>query len=429
MGTADTVGTTREIEETARAGADSVYAYIERTAEPVPDGVRWQTLDWDNEPHYDPSVFTGVAGIVLFLADYYRLTRTGRALDLAVGGARWGISPEQAVAPYEEWNRYSLVRGRAGVGMAWLRLAAVTRDRDMLAQAVAIGDELLREDPGPVTDWQDGAPGEGVYLLRLAEASRDERFLAGAARRADWLASVAIRDARGCYWPWQVDHPEYRTWFGLSFIPGMAGIAHFLLSLYQATREPRWADLAREAAETLRRQAVPDRGGLNWPDTLDGLEHGEDLRCQWCYGASGVGLFFAKAHEALGPGGAGGPDGSGATGDAAGYLATAEAAGEATFAYGDVRRNAVQCHGLAGNAELFLELYRVAEPTRKRLWLDRAHDFAQRMFAYRTRTPAGDVWQADDPGCFSPDFMYGAAGTGHFFLRLWRPDLITRPLL
>ncbi|MGH2371728.1 MAG: lanthionine synthetase LanC family protein, partial [Chloroflexota bacterium] len=306
---------------------------------------------------------------------------------------------------------YGLVRGRAGLGMAWLRLAAVAGDRGMLAQAAAIGGELLRKGPGPVTDWQDGATGEGVFLLRLAEASADDRFLAGAVRRGDWLASVAIRDERGCYWPWEAGDSQYATWLGLSFIPGMAGIGHFVLSLYEATRAERWAALAREAAETLLRQAKPDRGGLNWPDTLDGLQHGEDLRCQWCYGASGVGLFFVKAYQALHT-----PD----------YLATAEAAGETTFQYGDVRRNPSQCHGLAGNAELFLELYRA---THKPLWLTRAHDFATRALAYRSVTPEGETWQADDPGYASPDFFFGASGTGHFFLRLWQPDQVTRPLL
>lgn len=405
---------TPDVAETARMGADSVFGYIARTAQVAPDGVRWQTLNWENEPHYDTSVALGVAGIVLFLADYYRLTGVARALELALGGARWCSSPERTVAPEAEWNRDSLVHGAAGVGMAWLRLAAATGERQHLTPAAAVGERLLRKEPGPVTDWQDGATGEGLFLLRLADASGDERFLAGAARCAAWLAGVAIRDERGCYWPWQVDDPTYATWHGLSFIPGSAGIGHFLLSLYQATRDDRWADVARAAGETLRRQAVPDRGGLNWPDTLDGRERGEDLRCQWCYGASGVGLFFAKAHEALG------------TGAAAEYLATAEAAGETTFQYGDVRRNAVQCHGLAGNAELFLELYRI---TRRPLWLDRAHDFARRAFAYRTRTPEGDVWQADDAGYHSPDFLYGAAGTGHFFLRLWRPDEVRRALL
>ena len=40
------------IVETARAGADSVYGYVERTAEMMPDGVRWQTLTLENEPTY-----------------------------------------------------------------------------------------------------------------------------------------------------------------------------------------------------------------------------------------------------------------------------------------------------------------------------------------------------------------------------------------
>jgi hypothetical protein len=108
------------------------------------------------------------------------------------------------------------------------------------------------------------------------------------------------------------------------------------------------------------------------------------------------------------------------------YLAIAEAAGEATFRYGDVRRNASQCHGLAGNGELFIDLYLA---TRQARWLERAHDFATRAFAYRTTVPEGDVWQADDPGFSGPEYLFGASGTGHFFLRLWRPDLITGPLV
>ena len=39
------------------------------------------------------------------------------------------------------------------------------------------------------------------------------------------------------------------------------------------------------------------------------------------------------------------------------------------FAYGDVRRNPSQCHGLAGNGELFVELYRLTGDAR---WRHRA---------------------------------------------------------
>ena len=106
------------------------------------------------------------------------------------------------------------------------------------------------------------------------------------------------------------------------------------------------------------------------------------------------------------------------------YLATAKAAGETTYAYGDVRSNPSQCHGLAGCAELFLALYRL---TGEPVWLGRAHDFAVQALGYRMSTPYGDVWRADDPGCYSPDFFCGAAGVGHFFLRLGAPDRLELP--
>ena len=112
------------IERTAQEGAHSVYRYVARTAEAVADGVRWPTLDWHNRPHYSTAVFDGVAGVVLFLADYHRLTGDGPARYLALGGLRWCSSPERPVDPADDWHRHSLVRGEAGLGMAWLRLAA-----------------------------------------------------------------------------------------------------------------------------------------------------------------------------------------------------------------------------------------------------------------------------------------------------------------
>ena len=42
------------------------------------------------------------------------------------------------------------------------------------------------------------------------------------------------------------------------------------------------------------------------------------------------------------------------------------------------------------------------------------------------RAPGGS---GDEPGNYSPDFMMGSAGLGHFFLRLARPDTIDMPLM
>ena len=44
----------------------------------------------------------------------------------------------------------------------------------------------------------------------------------------------------------------------------------------------------------------------------------------------------------------------------------------------------------------------------------------------RTSTAEGDVWPADAPGLSSPDLMCGAAGVGHFFLRVLAPERVPR---
>ncbi len=409
--------------ELAKAGAHSIFGFLARRAERMGDQVRWETLDWRNRPQHSPAIFTGQGGISFFLADYYRLTGNAEALDLAIGAVRWCASPDRAMDPEWEWCRNGIMRGRSGLGLAWLHLGAATGDAEFAVRAVGVGDELLGEPVGPVTDWQDGAAGEALFLLRLGEATREGRFLEGAAQRAAWLESVAIGDGpHGCYWPWQTDHDDYARWFGLSFVPGSAGIAYVLLALSHATADVRWGKLARAAGETLVRQALQDRGGLNWPDTLDGLQRGEELRCQWCNGAAGVGLYFCMAHEVLrsrGPEGQAEPEGPD-------YAAMATAAGEAAYGHGDARRNPCQCHGLSGSVELFLELQRLTGDER---WAARAVEFAGLMMGYRTETAEGDVWQSDDQDCSSPDFLYGVSGTGHTFLRLWQPELIRRPLL
>ena len=397
---------------TDRAGADSVFRYLQRTGERVPDGVRWRTLSYRNEPQYDTSLFNGVAGVSLFLSDYARVTGDDTALQLAAGAVRWCSAPERpaSLAPLGEGtvDPQSLYAGAAGRGLAALRLASSLRHAggaqdaaDALAGASAMGRRVSAARPGPWTEFGRGAAGEGLFLVRLWEATREQMHLDGAVGRAAWLHEHAIRDARGTYWlrVLERDNPRARPRTGWTV--GSAGIAYFFLALFRATDEQRWAALAQDAAETLLAQALTDfrvGTGLAWPHVVGG---GDDLgRCQWCVGAPGIGVFFATAYAVLGD---------------ARYLDAARSAAEATFAHGDVRGNPSFCHGLAGNAQLFLALHRATGET---LWLERAHHFARQCLAYRTTTSDGDEWQADEPGLVSPDFFCGAAGTGHFLLQL-----------
>lgn len=107
----------QQIHNLAKSGADSVFGYIERTAESVPDGIRWQTLNYYNQPQYEVMAFNGVSGISLFLSDYYRLSGESKARVLALGANQWCSAPERTV------RGHGLCFGRAGTGMAWLRFS------------------------------------------------------------------------------------------------------------------------------------------------------------------------------------------------------------------------------------------------------------------------------------------------------------------
>ena len=106
------------------------------------------------------------------------------------------------------------------------------------------------------------------------------------------------------------------------------------------------------------------------------------------------------------------------------YLELAWQAAEATWHYGDFRKNYTQCTGLAGGGELLLEMY---QSTGDPLWHQRAQSFALSCLTYAEATPEGEAWPTDVAGLHSADFMYGAAGAGHFLLRVLSAGKLRMP--
>lgn len=388
-------------------GAHSVFAFIQRTAEKAPTGLRWATIDYENKPQYSYNLFNGSGGISLFLTEYYRQTGTAAALDLAIGSYRWCMITDHK--QNTKWPSFSrgLLTGKTGIALTALDLWGLVYEGEYLDYCHGNAQIIMTEDPGPVTDLMGGAASNGFFLIRLWEATHQREYLEGAIRCAQWIEANLIRDERGC-------HCLTRPDGGFGKLPytgvahGISGVAHFFLLLYKAAGDDAWAALAREILATLVHHALPDRGGLNWSPLLGEQELN---RCQWSHGSPGIGLVFLRAYEVL---------------QDPAYLEIALKCGATTFAYGDFRHNITQCIGLSGCGELFIELYRVSKDA---LWLQHAKAFAEMALAYRAQLPEGDAWPTDEPGLFSADFMYGASGLGHYFLRLWKPGEIPMPLM
>ena len=167
-------------------------------------------------------------------------------------------------------------------------------------------------------------------------------------------------------------------------------------------------ELVCDAWAWIESVALENDQGICW-DRWPGDPH--TPRVQWCHGAPGIGLFAARAAEIL---------------DDDSLRRFAERCARATLAAGDIRNNPSQCHGLAGNAELFIELARVAGDAS---WLAHARAFGEKALAYREERDGEVRWQGDEPGNYSPDFMLGSSGLGHFFLRLFQPEEVQMPLM
>lgn len=378
-----------EVLERARGAAQSVYATIVDAVEETDTTARWLTADFStNELTYQPHLHAGAAGIALFLADYGQAFADDDALALASKALTWADSDvnsdfwaEKAASRFH----VSLAAGEAGLGLGWLRLAGITDDGQHLDNAVAHSEYLLTAEPGPRPGLMIGTAGCAVQLLRLYARTEDNRYLTRARVLADHIVT---------------DHWDTHDYLGMG--QGLAGIGHLWFVLADVTGEDTWDELIDATAERLIECAEPDIGFINWRKKLDVAELG---RCHWCHGGAGIGQFFVRAYDRT---------------QQDRYLDTAIAAADCTWAYGDDKLNPSQCHGLAGKAELFVELLRT---TGERRWHDRAREFIDMTLKYRHETPEGERWQGDEPGLYSPDFICGAAGVGHFFLRVLDPRL------
>lgn len=371
-------------------GSDSIYQFIRRTAKRDGNQCRWQTIDYGNQPHYDVSLLNGVGGIPLFLAAYGHLRSEPGAIELAIAAIEWCADPARG-----GFTR-GLCLGKAGAAFAAYRMDCHNNSPQIAELCRHVTDSIQQDDPGPFTDLLGGAASNGIYLLEAWRRTANPDLLTGAERCGDWLLEQLTRDELGCHCLARPDGGFGATpYTGVAH--GISGVASFFSALFEATGKEIWKAPALEIFDTLIAHAQPVHGGWNWTPRLG---EGELTRCQWSHGAAGIGSSFLHAWEILGE---------------ARLLHAAVMAGEATFHYGDFRQNLTVCTGLAGGGELLLDLWRVTGDSH---WQQRALEFGRMILSYREVLPEGDAWPTDEPGLFSPDFLYGASGAGYFLLRL-----------
>jgi hypothetical protein len=398
MSRAELTGLAREVGDALCAEAE------ERDGE----GLYWAARDeLSNRTAYGPDLYSGAAGIGLFLAELSRATGEPRYADAARGAARWLAGPT--------WGRgraqHGLHCGEPGISYFFLSLAELL-DEPGFVTAAELRMRRLHGVPFATVDLTHGAAGTILALVNLHRVTGESVYLAAARTAGDELVQTALsgfEGCPGCYWDVAPGAPGESSTPYLGLLHGAAGIGLALAHLAGVSGDERYLDVARGTAELLRAQARSspattseagdsDNDGLTWPRRLGDDAPGLQAHC---HGAGGIGQFFLHLDRLV-------PDPR--------YRDAARRAALTILAQRRHESRSCLCHGLAGTGHLLLDCYQAFGESR---WLELALECGLQLQRFRAESTG--VYGMSLEGLASPDLMLGYAGVGSLLIRLVNP--------
>jgi type 2 lantibiotic biosynthesis protein LanM len=243
-------------------------------------------------------LYNGTCGIAIFLAAYARLTGQEAAATLAL--AALSDLRQNIRAPTAARMARSVgIGGALGLGSivyALTLLSNLMNNHELLTDAhiaaQLVSDDLIAADQD--LDIIGGSAGAILGLLCLYRATEASDVLERATKCGDHLLGRRRFGPEG-----------RRTWRGQGVGPkalngmshGAAGFAYSLASLSKATGRDDFTTAAFESIAFENASYDAARG--NWPDFRSGTE--VSWPCQWCHGATGIGLARIAMAERGGP--------------------------------------------------------------------------------------------------------------------------------
>ena len=406
------------------------------------NGMSWKTMSIDYEKersdpdyiswHEAEGIYTGVSGISLFFLELFKQNKNKKYLKAATEGMRWVVN--QCRENPSEY--YAFFTGRMGVPYVLLKLYEFTGDKDYLKKALEIAEpcEKFLESPMVVDDLINGTSGTLLGLLHLHAATGEKSLLDKADSFLRHLIDNAHRGPEGLYWDYSPKHIR-----GLcGFSHGAAGIGYVFLEAGRYLGNPALYQVAEEAFRYERYFFSEEN--YNWPDFRKGIWEPTDYADHkeaylngntaffsepkymnaWCHGAAGIGLARLRAYEILGD-------------DL--YSQEARIAALKTRATDilpeditDDRmklRSYTLCHGGGGNAEIFLEAYRVFGEEDYLAMAEKVADQAIEIKSIASYL-SGFSFAG---GLEDTSLFMGNAGIGYFYLKLLEPSKVPSILM
>jgi hypothetical protein len=409
--------------------ADRIGSRICREA--VWSGTLCNWLEWDVEPlrnNWVPvhralgsspvfplnglSLYSGTAGISLFLARLYRFSQDPIHRATAVASARQVLEQVRIRSLRTSGSGLATAFYTGWLGAAWAltEIGHETNDDELIEAAVHELDAVAESEPSiPNTDVINGSAGLIVALIDLAFRFEKPQLLNVARQHGYFLLEAAQKSEHG--WSWEtVSVPVHHNLTGYGH--GVSGIACALAELYRATGDERFATAVHEG---LRYEShYFSSADQNWHDHRTDVATEDESAFQfgWCHGAPGIGMARFQLLELGFDSELIRRDLEAATQTTLSKLSYQNAAGQNAFCL---------CHGLAGNCELPLLLSESSAPEmavgRDDLLqaIDRvAHTGIELFDETRVAWSCNLAATGETPVLFN-----GMAGIGYFYLRAY----------
>lgn len=363
------------------------------------------------------SVYSGTAGIALFLAELFRFSpdpQIARVISGALNQIQLVLDdPTDAL---QHHNRLGVYTGQLGIANALIHIGARLDLEQWTERGLALVLRLAKLEGSPKEiDVLSGSAGAIPLFLKLHRQYGYEEFANAALMHGERLLRCAVQEEEGCSWA-TVDMSVRKNLAGYSH--GAAGIVTACWELYRRFGDVRFLQMGEAGLRYER--SLFDSAHKNWLDmrVMPGQTAEQAASCffAWCHGAPGIGLARLRCAELV-------PDNEMVKNDLAAAIETCSARMSPPWKPGN--GNYSLCHGAAGNAELLLMAGQQLGRADLTALAEKVGEEGIEFYVKQ-----GLSWPCGNGGAGeTPNLMLGTAGIGYFYLRLYDPVAVPSVLL
>ncbi|MFF4186219.1 class IV lanthionine synthetase LanL [Streptomyces sp. NPDC001691] len=236
------------------------------------------------------TVQQGAAGPLAALTRYFEATADPRLPQLLHTAGHWiaARADTRSIRP-------GLHFGGRGTAWALYDAGRAIDDRALMDHALALA--LATQEPTPSYDITHGCAGSGLAAAYLWHRTGDARLAERVVAEADRLVSAARPEPSGVSWPVPAEAvSEEAGKRYLGFAHGTSGIGCFLLSAAAISGRPEHMELALAAGEQLVTHAVTVGRAAQWPAQATDVPTAP----YWCHGSAGIASFLVRLWQATG---------------------------------------------------------------------------------------------------------------------------------